>query len=276
MKILYILGLFLMTGFMACIDDAGNATEGVGSNFLRIPAGSKEINIAGLDAVPGNVKYSLFGVFRDANSEAVLNQASDVKLKLDNSLITAYNTAHGTNLVPLEGSYTIDALDLKFAPGEFSKKVYLNLDPSKLDLSKKFALGVAIESATGGFTAVPTLSKALFNIVIKNQWDGRYQAVGVFHHPTAGDRAINEVKDLITSGANSVEGNLGDLGGAGYRMNLVINANNTVTLQPKGVTPNIDQSYGPNVYDPVTKSFKLHYSYNTAAPRIIEETITLK
>jgi hypothetical protein len=276
MKIKYIIGLLMLCSFVACIDEGGNAIEGAGANFVRIPAGSKEINIAGLDAVAGNVKYSLMEVLRDANSSASLSAPSDVKLKLDNSLITAYNTAHNTTLIPLEGGYTLESLDLKFGSGEFSKKVYLNLDPSKLDLSKKYALGIAFESATGGFTPVPSLSKALFNVVIKNQWDGRYQAIGVFHHPTAGDRDINEIKDLITTGARSVEGNLGDLGGSGYRMNLVINADNTVTIQPKGATPNIDQSYGPNVYDPVTKSFKLHYSYNVAAPRIIEETITLK
>jgi len=276
MKIKFIIGFLILAGFMACIEEDGNAVEGAGNNYIRIPAGSKEINIAGLDAVPGNVKYALFTVIRDPNSQSSLNAASEVKLKLDNSLITAYNTAHGTSLVPLEGGYTLESLDLKFAAGEYSKTVYLNLDPSKLDLSKKFGLGIGVESATGGYTVVPSLSKALFNIVIKNEWDGRYQAVGVFHHPTAGDRAINEVKDFVTTGARSVEGNLGDLGGAGYRMDLTVNADNTVTIAKRGVTPNINQTHGPNTYDPVARAFKLHYSYNVAAPRIIEETITLK
>ncbi len=276
MKLKHIFFLSLLLSFASCIEEGENAVEGIGPNLLRIPAGANEITVAGLDAVAGNVKYGLFKVFRDANSEANLSTPVDVKLKLDPALITAYNTAHGTKLVQLEGAYTIDALDLKFAAGESIKTVYVNLDPSKLDLSKQFALGVAIESSTGGFTAVPSLSKALFNIVIKNEWDGRYQATGVFHHPTAGDRDIDEVKDLVTSGARSVDCNLGDLGGAGYRMRLTVNSNNTVTIAPLGATPNINQSHGPNFYDPVTKSFHLHYSYNVAAPRIIEETIKRK
>ena len=215
-------------------------------------------------------------VFRDANSQASLNSASDVKLKIDNSLITQYNTDNGTHLVPLDGGYSLESLDLKFGAGEFGKKVYLSVDPSKLDLTKQFAIGLSIESTTGGFNTIPDLDKALFNVVIKNKWHGRYQALGVFHHPTAGDRAINRVKDLSTSGPNSVIAELGDLGGSGYFMVLTVNPDNTVTITPSGVTPNVDQSYGPNYYDPATKSFVLWYSYNTAAPRIVEETISLK
>ena len=56
-------------------------------------------------------------------------------------------------------------------------------------------------------------------------------------------------------------------------MILTVNADNSVTITPSGVTPNIDQSYGPNYYDPATKTFHLWYSYNTAAPRIVEETL---
>lgn len=277
MKLKYlILCLIVLTSFVSCIKEGGNAIEGLGSNFVRIPAGSNEINIAGLDAVPGNIKYTLVEILRDANSEANLNSAAEVKLKLDNSLITAYNTAHSTELVPLDGNYTLESLNLSFGPGEFSKKITLSLDPSKLDLSKKFGLGLAIESVTSGYTAIPDLSKVLFNIVIKNQWDGTYTAKGVFHHPTAGDRDIDRLKDLVTTGPRTVECELGDLGGSGYRMAVTINADNTVTIAPKGVAPNVDQHWGPNFYDPATKSFHLWYSYNVAAPRIVEETLTLK
>jgi hypothetical protein len=95
----------------------------------------------------------------------------------------------------------------------------------------------------------------------------------VFHHPTAGDRAINEGKVLSTTGANSVRTTMADLGSSGYYMILTVNANNTVTITPSGVTPNIDQSWGPNTYDPAPHTFHLNYSYNTAAPRIVEETL---
>lgn len=273
MKLKYLIALFVLP-FVACIKEDTNEIEGKGPQLLRIPEASEEINIVGFDATPGITKLVMMYIQRDANSQSNLNSATEVKLTLDNSLIDAYNTEHGSSLIPMEtGTYSLESLNLTFNPGEFAKPIYISLDPSKLDLEKKFGLGIKIDNASGGFTPVPSLSKALFNIVIKNEWDARYKSTGIFHHPTAGDRDIDELKDFITVGPNSIEGNLGDLGGAGYRMRLTINADNTVTIAPRGVTPNINQTHGPNFYDPATKTFTLNYSYNVTAPRIIEETL---
>jgi len=109
-----------------------------------------------------------------------------------------------------------------------------------------------------------------------NAYAGNYQATGVFHHPANGDRSVNEAKVLARITDEIVQCNLGDLGSSGYFMQLKVNPDLTVTITPAGATPNIDQHWGPNYYDPATKSFHLFYSYNTSAPRIVEETITLK
>jgi hypothetical protein len=109
-----------------------------------------------------------------------------------------------------------------------------------------------------------------------NAYAGKYQAQGTFHHPATGDRSINETKVLDRITDEIVQCNLGDLGSSGYFMQLKVNADLTVTLIPAGATPNIDQHWGPNYYDPATKSFHLFYSYNTSAPRKVEETITLQ
>jgi hypothetical protein len=109
-----------------------------------------------------------------------------------------------------------------------------------------------------------------------NAYAGKYQAKGIFHHPANGDRSINEAKVLDRITDEIVQCNLGDLGSSGYFMQLKVNADLTVTITPAGATPNIDQHWGPNYYDPATKSFHLFYSYNTSAPRKVEETITLQ
>jgi len=109
-----------------------------------------------------------------------------------------------------------------------------------------------------------------------NAYAGKYQSKGVLHHPTSGDRSINEAKVLSQITDEIVQCNLGDLGASNYLMRLKVNADFSVTITPAGVTPDIDQHWGANYYDPVTKSFHLFYSYNTAAPRKIEETITLQ
>lgn len=109
-----------------------------------------------------------------------------------------------------------------------------------------------------------------------NAYAGDYKATGVFHHPANGDRNINEDKVLTRITDEIVQCNLGDLGSSGYLMQLKVNADLSVTITPAGATPNIDQQWGPSYYDPATKSFHLFYSYNTSAPRKVEETITLK
>lgn len=113
-------------------------------------------------------------------------------------------------------------------------------------------------------------------IQIINPYAGIYRATGVFHHPANGDRNINEDKVLARITDEIVQCNLGDLGSSGYFMKLKVNADLTVTITPVGATPNIDQHWGPNYYDPATRSYHLFYSYNVDAPRKVEEIIKLK
>ncbi len=253
--------------------------EGKGDNFFRLPAAVDPITIVGFSADPGLKTVPLLEVIRDANSEASLATAATVNLKIDKTLIDAYN-ADTNNLTKLEllpaTLYTTDALDLSFAAGEFSKVINLKVDPSKLDLTKKYALGVTATAT--GYKVRSGLDKALFQLIAKNKYDGAYKSVGYFTHPTAtSSRAIDRLKTLSTVDATTSETELGDLGGAGYAMQLKVNADNTVTIIPKGATPSpLNQSYGPNTYDPVKKTFTLWYSYNVAAPRIIQEVITKK
>ena len=276
---------FLTCAFVACLLISGCKEEvvnieGKGDNYFRLPAALEPVTIVGFSADPGLKTVPLLEVIRDANSEASLSGAATVNLKVDKTIIDAYN-ADTNNVVKLEllpaSLYTTDALDLNFAAGEFSKVINLKIDPAKLDLTKKYALGIAA-TASGGYKVRSGLNKALFQMIAKNKYDGNYKSLGYFTHPTAtSSRAIDRLKTLTTVDATTSETELADLGGSGYLMHLKVNADNTVTIIPKGVTPApLNQSYGPNTYDPATKSFTLWYSYNVAAPRIIQEVIKMK
>ena len=247
--------------------------------IVRTPNAENEINVMAREVLPAIEEFDLLVVDRSATKPSDLNTALTVKVTKNLSLITDYNTAHGADFIELPAaSYTLsaDLNNLVFAAGEATKVIKIKVDKNQLDLSKQYALGYTISEAGNG-AKISVLKDALFSIGIKNKYHGSYHATGVFHHPTNGDRDIDEDKELVTSGPNSVKANLGDLGGSGYQMNLTVDpATNLVTITPAGVTPNIDQSWGPNFYDPATKSFHLFYSYNTAAPRKVEETITLK
>lgn len=263
--------------FTSCEEEAENEVEGQGANFVRLPDALATPVVVGIDLKPGTVTVPLAEILRDANSNSSLNQPVTINLKIDQALIDEYNAGQEeedkVELLPAS-LYQADPLDVNLAAGDFSEFFNIKVDPTKLDASKKYAIGLSISGASNDYKVRSGLGSALYTFVIKNQYDGKYDAVGVFHHPTAGDRAIEEEKILQTVNGNTVIANLGDLGGSGYQMLITVNADNTVTLTPAGATPNIDQSWGANYYDPATKSFHLHYSYNTAAPRIVEETIT--
>jgi hypothetical protein len=270
LNIILLGSLLSMTG---CITEGEDLIAGKGSNFVRIPAATTALTTVGLELSAGDKTADLVEIIRDVNSNAELQKEATVKLKIDDALITSYNAAHSTSIKPLPTSYyKLSASEVKFAAGEFSKIIQLTIDPTKI-VGADYAVGVTVESA-GEYKVRSGLGSALFKIIAKNQWDGRYKAAGVFSHPTAGDRAIDRVKDLVSINANTVVAELGDLGGSGYYMWLTINTDNSVTVKPSGVTPNVDQSYSKNYYDPATKKFYLHYSYHLTAPRIVKETLT--
>lgn len=281
MKIFKYLPLVLLGGalsFLGCEDEVVNPIEGKGDNFVRIAQGVNDVNIVGFAATAGEKTGTLLDLFRDANSESSLQTSLGIKMKIDKSVLDAYNTANPDDALEELPSnlYTVDPLEFSMTPGEFAHTIKIKLDPLKLDLTKRYGLGVSIVDG-GGHKIRSGLGTAVFNIVAKNDWDGRYQATGFFDHPVEGsDRAIDRTKDFITVGPRSVRGELGDLGGSGYFMVLTVNEDNSVTIAPSGVTPALKTDYEPNYYDPATKTFFLKYSYNTAAPRIITEQIKLK
>jgi hypothetical protein len=260
----------------ACVPEGKDMIDGIGSNFVRLPAATEQISLLGVDLAPGDKTTEFLEIIRDVNSTSELNNAVSVSLKVDDALIKAYNTANKTTFEALPTNlYKLSETEVKMAAGDFSKNVAITFDPTKLDVKKSYALGITVASA-GNYKIRNGLGSALFQIIAKNKWHGKYKALGVFSHPTAGPRDIDRLKDVVTLTPNSVSTELGDLGGSGYTMTLTINADNSVIVTPTGVTPNVNQSYSKNYYDPATKSFYLHYSYNVAAPRIVKEVLTLK
>lgn len=200
-----------------------------------------------------------------------------VTLAVDNAVITEYNDRNDENFDPLPATnFQIPSFEVTIPKGQ--REAVLNgtiKDPSFLQ-SGKYALGMKVASVSNsGYKISGNYGKQVIALRVKNKYHGTYHAVGVFHHPTAGDRDIDQEKELVTVEPNSVQAWLGDLG-PDYQMVLTINADNTVTITPAGATPNVDQKWGPNFYDPATQSFHLHYSYNVSAPRIVEEVITRK
>lgn len=203
------------------------------------------------------------------------NKDVTVTLAKDPAGLAAYNVANGTTYEFLPDSvYTQTPFTVTIPAGQNFGYMTLSIKTSKVDASHSYLVAYKITSTPADAVLSDTRGASIWTFVFINQYDGQYHSVGVFHHPVSGDRPINRDKTLSTVSSNAVRTELGDLGANGYYMILTINANNSVTITPDGATPNVDQHWGPNTYDPATRTFHLNYSYNTSAPRIVQEDIT--
>lgn len=209
MKINYILSVLILLGLNSCIEEGGNAIDGVGNNYVRIAGADQDLNAIGFNAVPGNATLPVFTLQKDANSESNLNTSVDVVMKLDTGLIGAYNRENHTSLIPLPANlYELKSLTTTLASGEFAKKITITVDPLKFDLSKTYALGITIVSASNGYVVNDGHKSGLFSIGVKNQFDGSYNVTGTMvDYTSAALTGFFPMKyHLVTSGANVVDG----------------------------------------------------------------------
>jgi hypothetical protein len=119
-------------------------------------------------------------------------------------------------------------------------------------------------------------------ITVANAYAGTYSVAGIFHHPTAGDRAINEEKYLEAVSAYSVKTGLGDLGASGYEILITVNpSDNSVSVTAgNSSTPDVLPSSNLDAtllsyYEPATGKFYLYYYYvGASGNRVVEEVYT--
>ncbi|MFC0516019.1 BT_3987 domain-containing protein [Mucilaginibacter angelicae] len=290
-KYLLVAGIASVAIFSGCrketaADKVGGQAADNGISFVGFPDGLEQSHF--FDPFTNIKTVDVFSIKRDAKSAADLQKDQTVVLKAIPDAITKYNDDNGTEYELLPTSlYTISStkvtattsgnLNAKFAPGDFQNYFTIKLDGSKFDLTKKYALAYIISDAAGLSIHAASKDTLYTFFAIKNKYDGEYHSTGTFHHPTAGDRAIDRDKTLTTAGATAVSTEIGDIGGS---MTLTVNeATNEVTVsgnvsatQPLLPVPGLT-----NTYDPATKSFILNYRYlGGGGYRVVEETIKHK
>lgn len=175
--------------------------------------------------------------------------------------------------------YSLPTNKVTIKKGERSAVLVLKVKSSQIDFDHRYALPLTISSNSGSIIS-GTFGTALFNIIAKNLYEGNYTAKGVFTHPTAGPRNIDQTKPVTTINATISRMELGDLGTSNYYMYIKVNSDNSVSILPDpsavAGAQNV-RSNGVNKYDPATKTFTLNYKYGTdAAPRVISEVLTLQ
>lgn len=120
------------------------------------------------------------------------------------------------------------------------------------------------------------VNNASTSIAVANIYAGYYQCIGVFHHPTAGDRPINEEKFLTPLSAYSCRIPAGDLGSAGYSVVITVDpATNLVSFSGGTGADMFANTDSVSRFDPATGKFHLFYFYvGGSGNRVMDEHYT--
>jgi hypothetical protein len=286
----FLLALALVGGIISC-DKTKGLSVGNRKQLVKLMDGAVEIKVVARDVLPNMETFDLVDLRREPNDEAQLFTPLVVKLQLDPTIITAYNSAHGTHYIPLPASFYTLSEDLNgigFEASEFAKTIKISLDKTNFDLSAQYALGFRIIDAGTGAAINPDLETALYSIGVKNEYDGVYKLDGKFYHPTQspGYDPFTVTVELHTSGPNSVKLYVPDFGGyyspglfggslnafAAQEPAITVNpATNVVTVQNAfvGAVTFYDMSVGYNSrYDPATKKIYAKWGYSWAVPGV--------
>ena len=235
---------------------------------------------------------SLKPVSGDINYQFLVNIATDalpteditLKLKIDPAAVTQYNKDFSKSYTPYPN---VQILTQTIVIKAGTRNAYAQAKvwgAETLNACDNFIAAITIESATTtSGTAVPiagNMKSYLLALPIANPFSGLYHANGVFTHPTAGARTIDEDKHLNTIDCKTVTCSAGDLGGdPGTWLLITVNADNSLTLGGylSATQPFKPDAGKPNIYDPASKTFILNYYYEgVGGNRVIQENIVRK
>lgn len=209
-----------------------------------------------------------------------LDKDITVTFAKDPSIIAAYNTKFGTKYEELPAAaYKLPALSVVIPAGQQEVKVPIELFADKIDLAKSNMIAFRLTDASGQ-TVASNFRQIVFPVLVKNVYEGNYNVTGYFFHPSA-PRSISATKYLSTVSGTRSEGQVGDLGGWGFRFDVAANVSNWESAgstpaapaagfmtedNPAGIGTypgpgGFDKTTFPNTYDAASKTFKFHYGY---------------
>ncbi|RYF75075.1 MAG: DUF1735 domain-containing protein [Cytophagaceae bacterium] len=270
-------------GLTSCLKDDAHFVDFAGaSSVIDIPTSAFYGVVAnnGLTIQSTPLSYS-FNV--NLSGPQTLAQDVTVNLAVDPAVLTAYNAANGTNYQPLPASlYQLSTTSTTIKAGQRLAPVSISFFSGSDKITDQvgynnanYALPIRVTGTSNNLAVSSNFGYKIISLKLKNQYDGTYASRGTFTHPVNGPRAINEEKTLETIDLTTVQTNFADLGSSGWLMQLKINADNTVTLTPKGAASTATIQFGVNKYDPATRTYTLNYRYAGAGgDRVVNETLT--
>jgi hypothetical protein len=181
------------------INDPDTQPAGVG-----FPLGAKAKNTVGLN-VSATTQIVNDVVYVNLESGSAAPSDITITLALNSPLITAYNTANGTNILILSPVlYNLPSLTLTIPAGQRNVQVPINvLSTTTLDPNQTYGVGLTITAVSGNFKIAENLKNLLIEFTIKNKYDGKYNLKGV-HNRAPYLFPYNLTVGMITTGAASV------------------------------------------------------------------------
>ena len=278
------------------INDPDTQPPGVGFPFSAKANNKNQVGVnvaTSVQAINGVVYVNLL-------TGQPAQQDVHVTIAVNDALRTAYNAANNPDLLPLTAAQYSLGTTITIPAGQRSAQIPVNItNSSLLDPNSQYGLGITITGVDGGYTIADNLKNLLLEISVKNQYHGDYIVNGYVYHPTAPRPLVDWAKPGITSGAQSIDMDLGDLGSAGYKYRLHVNpVTNKVTLEAApgaagapytqfdnglpttapGYTPAWSGSALTNNarWDPATKTFYFRGGYVGATGWRVSEEIAVK
>jgi len=196
------------------INDPDTQPPGVG-----FPKAANKKNTVGLD-VSGSNQAVNDVVYVNLESGSPAAADVQVTIQIDNSLVTAYNTANGTNIQILSSTlYSLPSLTLTIPAGQRNVQIPINVSSTlALDPNSSYGVGIKIASVTGNYVVASNLRDLLIEFTIKNKYDGKYQLRG-YHNRPGLSNPYDETVDMVTSGPASVYMYWPALGAAAHPLN---------------------------------------------------------
>jgi len=224
-----------------------------------------------------------------------LGNSIKVTFKEDQAAFDTYNAANGGvyTIMPAD-AFNSSGLSVTIPAGQNLVNLVVEVTTTALDPTLSYVLPLTISDASG--IQISNYKTILFNVTVKNAYDGLYTESGYKFHPTATvSHPLSGTFPVSTVTATTSNTALGDLGGSGYSFNFDVDASNKLvnwvaegaappapasgfyTLDnPEGVTypttdgtapgtaPYVQTTYN-NTYDPATKTFWMHYGYGVGS-----------
>ena len=225
-------------------------------------------------------------------SPNVLNEDVKVTMAYDPAILTALNASMKASNpsfaeIPLIPSASLQMpSDMTITIPAGTRMVDFKFKVKPNDVSKPYGVPIKIASVSPANLIIPSnFSWSVVQILVKNQYDGKYTQKGFIMRPgdTNGLEGYfkGHEKSLATVGPKSVTispnqlwANGAGVGGIG-QWTITVNADNTIVVSdPVAVAFNMDPNY-PSRYDPATKTFYYKVNWGAAVPQVRGCTDTL-